>query len=600
MDLLSYFRALRRRWAVILLCAVIGAAVGYASTLLDNEEAKKGRTYYKATNTLVLDAVQEDGPLRSSFTNLDQIAILATTGDVPNRVAEELGTSETGRELSERVVTTTNSLTTTLDLTLADPDPDRAVQLADTFAEALIASLDQRDRDRYDEAVADLDSDLTSLQAQANELFARLNTVPPPPDAETIKRQYDATQNNYYAKFGQRQELLTAGPATTSMTVLEPAEAQPIDADEYRTRLDLGALGQNHLRAGFTEEGQADLIVSSSSSFDSPTARTVMGGFLGLLVGVGLALFADRLDRRLRTRDAVEEAYGLPVLAEVPNLSKKEQSETVLVSYSAPLSRVAEAFRAVRTSLVFQQHTALGGAAPPPGGNGAGTAPLFEPAPGDPMVIMVTSAAPREGKTTTSANLAVAFAETDASVLVVNCDFRRPTIHRRFGVEDEPRRVQDTRVPGVKIVTNVLPDPHANPSQVVAAQRQVIAAARGRFDVIILDTAPLLTANDAVDVVGSTDLVVLVAQAGLSTSDNAERVVDVLTRVNAPLGGVVLLATADSSNEYYYYYQRGRVQEPRGSDRATPTPSPAPQANGNGATTDIFGATAPPDDAVTR
>ena len=593
MDLLAYFRALRRRWAVILVCVVLGAVIGYASTLLNSDEAKKGRTYYKATNTLVLDASQRDSPSQSSFTNLDQIAILATTGDVPNRVAEELSTDETGRELSERVVTTTNSLTSTLDLTATDPDPDRSVQLADEFGKALIASLNQHDQERFDEEVADLNADLASLQTQADALAARLNS------SDTVRRQYDATQNTYYAKFGQLQQLTTEGAATTSMTVLEPAEAQPIGADEYRTRLNLGALGQNHLRTGFTEGDQSALVASSTSSFDSPAARTVLGGFLGLLIGVGLALFGDRLDRRLRTRDEVEEAFGLPVLAEVPRFSKKEQADTALVSYSAPLSRAAEAIRAVRTSLVFQQHAVPSDRPKANGANGRAHASLFEPAPTDPMVIMVTSAAPREGKSTTSANLAVAFAEADASVLIVNCDFRRPTIHRRLGVEDEPRRVQDTCVPGVKIVTNVLLDPHANPSQVVAAQRQVIAAARGRFDVIILDTAPLLTANDAIDLVASTDLVLLVAQAGLSTSDGAQRVVDVLTRVNAPLGGVVLVAATDSSNEYYYYYQRGVPPAPTGTDAQTDAASAA-TANGNGneAASDIFGATPPPGDTV--
>ena len=119
---------------------------------------------------------------------------------------------------------------------------------------------------------------------------------------------------------------------------------------------------------------------------------------------------------------------------------------------------------------------------------------------------MITSASPGEGKTTTTANLAAVFAEAGSSVLVVNCDFRRPTIHRYFGVEDEPRRVHETGIGGVKIVTNVLSDPRSNPAQVVAAQRQVVAAARGRFDVILLDTAPLLTANDAVELVSSADM----------------------------------------------------------------------------------------------
>jgi capsular exopolysaccharide synthesis family protein len=303
-----------------------------------------------------------------------------------------------------------------------------------------------------------------------------------------------------------------------------------------------------------------------------------VGGFLGLLIGIGLALFAERMDRRLRTRDEVEEAFGLPVLAEVPKLSRADVADDALVAFTAPMSRVAEAFRAVRTSLAFQQsvsagggHSSGNGANGSNGRNGNGTAAsadqLFDTG-SEPLVVMVTSAAPREGKSTTTANLAVSFAEAGASVLVVNCDFRRPTIHKRFAVSDEPRRVQDSRVPDVKIVTNVLQDPRANPSHVVAAQRHVIAAARGRFDVILLDTAPLLTANDALEVVGAVDLVLLVAQTSLTTRDNAQRVTELLGRVDAAMAGVVLIGTADTSNsEYYYYYQRTPGVQDDGDDR---------------------------------
>jgi Mrp family chromosome partitioning ATPase len=188
---------------------------------------------------------------------------------------------------------------------------------------------------------------------------------------------------------------------------------------------------------------------------------------------------------------------------------------------------------------------------------------VFEPEQQGRMVIMVTSASPREGKTNTSANLAAVFAEAGASVLIVNCDFRRPTIHRLMNVDDVPRTVQSTSVPGVKIVTNVLADPNANPSQVVAAQRQVIAAARNRFDVIILDTAPILTANDAIEVVGSSDLVLLIARSEVTTTDKAERTMDILTRLEAPVGGIVLVGSTEGTSDYYYYYQRNRVQSSR-------------------------------------
>src|SRR5437763_8347434 len=117
------------------------------------------------------------------------------------------------------------------------------------------------------------------------------------------------------------------------------------------------------------------------------------------------------------------------------------------------MSRPAEASRAVRSSLLFKRATLLDGQETAPtnlAGSAAEVGPLFEPTSYEPFVIMVTSAAPREGKTTTSANLAAVFAEAGSSVLVINCDFRRPTIHKYFDVEDEPRRVHDTPIPGVK------------------------------------------------------------------------------------------------------------------------------------------------------
>ena len=298
---------------------------------------------------------------------------------------------------------------------------------------------------------------------------------------------------------------------------------------------------------------------------------------------MGLAFVVERLDRRIRTRAETEAAFALPVLAEVPQVKKAQRRDEEIVASLAPLSRVAEAYRAVRSSLLFTRAAMTADEASTPtvrNGNGAvpgGT--LFEPDHDEPLVVMVTSAAPGEGKTTTTANLAAVFAEAGSSVLVVNCDFRRPTIHRYFGVEDEPRRVHETSIAGVKIVTNVLADPGSNPAQVVAAQRQVVAAARGRFDVILLDTAPLLTANDAVELVASADMLVLVARMGVTRTDNAERSIELLNRLDVAIAGVVLVGSASGSNDYYYYYQPGRLP-PAG----TPS-SPAPRkqtTNGHG------------------
>ena len=321
---------------------------------------------------------------------------------------------------------------------------------------------------------------------------------------------------------------------------------------------------------------------------NGPLARGLVGGFLGFLLGIGLAFALERFDRRIRTRAEAEAAFMLPVLAEVPQTKKSQQRDFEIVANAAPLSRYAEAYRAVRSSLLFTRAAmAQQDGSAPPAKNGNGTSgglggTLFEPDHDEPLVVMVTSASPGEGKTTTTANLAAVFAEAGSSVLVVNCDFRRPTIHRYFGVEDEPRRVHETSVPGVKIVTNVLTDPGSNPAQVVAAQRQVVAAARGRFDVILLDTAPLLTANDAVELVASADMLLLVARIGATKTDAADRSIALLNRLDVPIAGVVLVGTAAASNDYYYYYQPGRVPTAEKSALTRPKPISQQATNGNG------------------
>ncbi|HXY92113.1 MAG TPA: P-loop NTPase [Acidimicrobiia bacterium] len=594
MDLLAYFRVLRRHWRLIVAVTVAGAALGAASTLLD-QSSPTAKTYYRATHTLVFDANQQgEGGAPRHYANPNQVPIFVTTGDVPDAVAKKLGTSEPGRDLAAQISTTVNDQADTLDITAVDPDAQRAVQLADTFATELIASLNAKEQAAFTADVNQITDRLNTYQKQRDALLPQMLANP---QDEFIRSQYDAAVQNYGNTYQQYLQRVGAGAPTSAVSDLEPAEAIPISSAEYSARLAAGESGDNHFTAG--NQNTSLQTATSGSSFDDPVSRGILGGLLGLLAGVGLALVANKLDRRIRTRDQAEAAYGLPILAEVPRLSAAQQRQHEVVAVSSPLSRAAEAYRAIRTSLMFQQAAVLAAerGPAPPSGNGAdhdGHDSLFEPQPQEPFVVMVSSASPGEGKTTTSANLAVVFAEAGSSVLLLNCDFRRPALHEMFGLQDEPRRVQDTSVDGVKLVSNVLVDAGANPAQVVAAQRQVIAAARDRFDVVILDTSPLLTANDAVEVVSSADLVLLVARPDLSTTDAAERSMDLLNRLDAPLSGVVLVAAADVGNEYYYYYQRGRVSEPPGRRRK----AREAQSNGKAAavqpdTSDVFWPAAP-------
>jgi Mrp family chromosome partitioning ATPase/capsular polysaccharide biosynthesis protein len=553
MDLLGYFRMLRRRWALVLFATILGGALGVASSALSGSSSTAtGQTFYKGTNTLVLDTSSRGGGgFQSAFQNLDQIAILTTTGDVPSAVAKKLGVDTEG--LTNHIITTTDGNTNTLEITAVERSAGAADALADTFADELIANLGQRDTDRYNNQKQSLSDRVNSLNSTVAGLRAQLAASPTDP---VVAAQLNAATNELGSAYSDFGNLTATGPPAARLSVLEKAQSVPIGKAEYDSRLNLGALGQNHLTVG---TGTAQPVINqgtSNSALGGKVARGLFGALIGLLVGIGLAIMLERLNRRIRTHEDAEEAYGLPVLAEVPRMRRKDQAG--IVAAHAPLSRAAEAFRAVRSSLLFARATMVDehtGA----GVHRDGDTNIFEPDHDEPFVVMITSAAPAEGKSTTTANLATVFAESGSSVLVVNCDFRRPSIHTLFGVDDEPRRVLETQIEGVKVVTNVLTDPGANPSQVVAAQRQVVAAARGRFDVILLDTAPLLTANDAVELVGSADIVLLVARSEETLYDNARRAAELLQRLDVPLAGVVLSAVKGGSNEYYYYYQPDRA-----------------------------------------
>jgi len=248
-------------------------------------------------------------------------------------------------------------------------------------------------------------------------------------------------------------------------------------------------------------------------------------------------------------------AIDLPVIAEIPPLSRRQQRETDVLAFSAPRSRSAEAYRVLRSAIDYADSTDSGR-------RGA-------------QVVLVTSPGPSEGKTTTVANLAVVLAEADKDVLVVNCDFRRPRLTDYLGGEDRAQHVNLTSVPGVHLITHVLPeDSQPTPADVLAAQRRVIERARDRFDVVLLDTAPLLTTNDATDVLEAADQVVMVFGAGRTTREAADRAGELLERRGASILGAVLIGARDVPNarEYYYEGDDSYLVKPR---RKKTAPEPA-------------------------
>ncbi|HYW36656.1 MAG TPA: polysaccharide biosynthesis tyrosine autokinase [Terriglobales bacterium] len=280
---------------------------------------------------------------------------------------------------------------------------------------------------------------------------------------------------------------------------------------------------------------------------------------LGVISGVGLAFLLENMDNTVRTPEQAQAFSALPSLGMIPLGSKsgnhgptgkrlaltasKEVVETV--TQVRPQSQMAESYRALRTSLLLSN---LG--APP-------------------KVIMVTSARPQEGKTTTSINTAIVLAQKGVRVLLVDADLRRPSVHKTLGMG--PRSGLSNVLTGSATVqltitaSPILPNlfimaagtPPPNPAELLASSnmRDLIAELRPQFDHIVIDTPPTLSVTDAVVLSPCADATILVIRSGQTTKQALRRARDILMQVNAHVAGVLLNAVDLSSPDYYYYYE---------------------------------------------
>jgi len=280
---------------------------------------------------------------------------------------------------------------------------------------------------------------------------------------------------------------------------------------------------------------------------------------LGVISGLGLAFLLENMDNTVRTPEQAQAISCLPSLGMIPLGSKsashntsgkrlaltasKEVVETV--TQIRPQSQMAESYRALRTSLLLSN---LG--APP-------------------KVIMVTSARPQEGKTTTSINTAIVLAQKGVRVLLIDADLRRPSIHKTLGIG--PRSGLSNVLTGSAtmqqtITTSpILPNlfimpagtPPPNPAELLASSnmRDLIDELRGLYDHIVIDTPPTLSVTDAVVLSPRADATILVIRSGQTTKQALRRSREILMQVNAHVAGVLLNAVDLTSPDYYYYYE---------------------------------------------
>ncbi|MCD0483754.1 P-loop NTPase [Streptacidiphilus sp. ASG 303] len=519
MEPANHLTVLRRYWRLLVGCALAALVVGWlltpAGTAVDN-----GKWQCKVS---IVPAAGSGDTVK-----IDQVLSFATGSDVTQEAARKLGTTDIQGLLARREVAAVSEQM--LQFTAHGPTQQSCSAVVSAFSDATITGYVRA-------AQRNTAASIRSLQQEQQKQQARLDAL----------------------------NARAAGAGAAEQARLAP-DVDAARAAVTKTLTDISNL-QNASRTDAVRQwGSIDSSPADGSILTAPSSRPLrlaLAVVLGLALGVVAALMLDRVDSRLRSRNGAEEAFGLPVIGEIPVLSRRLRRLREPVVTARPAAPAAEAYRSLRSTLLLTGPASLSLHVKDGEGDGGPAAAaalvsrrLAHPAP----VVLVMSGRSGDGKTTTVANLAAALAETGRQVLVLDCDFRHPGVHehlgagggpgmaellggdRSVGVEDV---VRPANVEGVSVIG--AGNTNAYPAALVLRAGEVLQRVRRYADVVLVDTSPLLHANDAYDLVQHADAVLVTARSGNVTPEQAARVSELLARTGVPVAGVALTASLSPS-----------------------------------------------------
>jgi succinoglycan biosynthesis transport protein ExoP len=362
---------------------------------------------------------------------------------------------------------------------------------------------------------------------------------------ETLRSEYEtalALERRLASALEEQKGVATdLNRKSVGYTVLER------EAQSARQIYDTLVQRQNELQIVSNSGGNnirlMDRAVKPDAAYTPDVRRNLLlGSLAGILLALGLVLAIDYLDDTVKTPEDITRRLKLPFLGLVPAVKGNNHP---LLSQEVP-HEFGEAFRALRTSLVFSSGT-------------EGT-----------RVIALTSAQPLEGKTTTACNMAIALAYGGSRVLLIDADMRRPSVSRTLGIENTiglshlltgqataRQTIRRTNVQNLWVMTAGITPP--NPSELLSSDRMKTLIANvqtGPFDWVLIDTPPVLAVTDAVILAPWVSGVVFVIGSEMTQRRLAERAVETLMSSRPHVLGAVLNRVDIIRNKYYYsrYY----------------------------------------------
>ncbi|NTU70233.1 MAG: polysaccharide biosynthesis tyrosine autokinase [Coriobacteriia bacterium] len=516
MDLRDYLNVLRARKWIVIQAIVISTLVAVVLSMLQPptyEGSAKVLISEKDTGAALLGTLLSDS---SNFERSLQTQVqLMRMRPLAESAIRKLNLKTDPGSLLSRVKVSVVGQTNIITIVVTDTDPKRAAETANALADAYVDWSRSTKRE--------------SIKAAGDEIQSRLDEA--------------------------RAEILVLGAKIKNLKKDE--NGQPIRNDQFTAELSIAtglytALASQLEQLRVNEQLEsgsgrvvAEAVVDDRQVAPKPLRNGALGLVVGLILGLGMAFLVEYLDNTIKSTEEAERLYGAPVLGHIPaeHFEKGEKRRLTIVTHPGSVS--AESYRVLRNSLDFVnfQH--------------------------DIKTLLVTSAAPGEGKSTVAANLAAGLAQTGKKVVLVSCDFRRPTTEQFFGIKNMmglsdvlmgrnslKASLQRPREDGLLVLTSGKMPP--NPSELLGSEkmRELVESLKEWGDWVIIDSPPLLAVADPAAVARWADGVLMVTRGGTSTREAAKKAREQLEKVGARMIGVVVwgLQEPGSGGGYGYYY----------------------------------------------
>ncbi len=514
MEIKRYFQIFWR-WAWLI---VLGALVAGGVAFLIS---KNTTPVYQATARLLID----EAPGTSSGNEYSQLLVeqrlaqtyveLLTTFSVMEETAARLELPYTAEQLSRLVSVSAPPETQILVIRAEDTSPARAAEIANTIGKVFIEQNQERENLRYAEPIANWENRVTELGDEIERLEIAIGDKGIPDNTEDqaaksrLETQLNESKIQYTEAFNNLNELqLNQAKESSNLVPVEAAQPPKLPV---RPRT---------------------------------ATNTLLALIAGGLLAIGIIFLIEYLDDTIKNQEQILEDSGLTTLGAIAQI-KSSDSNDILITSRRPRDPISEAYRVLRTNLNFSAVD------------------------GELKSIVITSASPGEGKSTTIGNLGVVIAQTGKRVVIIDADLRRPVQHKIFQLPNNQglttaildsetpvtNHLQETNITGLRLLTSGPIPP--NPAELLNSQRmsQVIEGLKNDADILLFDSPPVLTVTDASILATQVDGSLLVVHAGKTRRQTFDAAVERLKKTNKSIFGTVLNRLNPSHNGGYYYYQ---------------------------------------------